>query len=167
MRFKKVVIIFLLSSVHAFAQKTKPSDSFIISGDVKNEISVAFKDLSKFNQHHIGNVVITNHLGEAKGEAKALKGVLLKEVLQSVQLKSESPKEYSRFYFVCKGNDGYTVVYSWNEIFNSPSGDEMYLVTGKDGKSEMDEAILMISPKDFKTGRRYLKALVSIQAKRV
>ena len=67
-----------------------------------------------------------------------------------------------------KANDGYTAVYSWNEIFNTVVGDAPYIVTEKDGKlaSSMEEAILMISPKDFKTGRRHIKSLTTIEVRR-
>jgi hypothetical protein len=88
--------------------------------------------------------------------------------LSVVNINAESPRVLSEYYFVCKANDGYTVVYSWNELFNTGTGDSVYIVTEKDGKqaSEMPESILMISPKDFRTGRRHVKALSSIEVRR-
>lgn len=151
------------------AQKeVKPTASFVISGQVQSPVTVQIADLNKWKVSDIGDVVITNHLGEKKSEAKRLKGVLLKDVLGSVEIKSESPRVLSQYYFVCKANDGYTIVYSWNELFNNPEGDAVYIVTEKGGKpaAEMDDSILMISPKDFMTGRRHLKALVSIDVRR-
>jgi hypothetical protein len=133
----------------AFAQKEmKSTSSFTILGDVKSPL--------------------TNHLGEKKSESKGLKGVLLKDILSSVEINSESPKVLSEYYFVCKANDGYTVVYSWNELFNTATGDSSYIVTEKEGKpaSAMDDSILMIAPKDFKTGRRHVKALTTIEVRR-
>ena len=86
----------------------------------------------------------------------------------SVEINAESPKVLSEYYFVCKANDGYTVVYSWNELFNTAVGDAAYIVTEKDGRpaSSMDDTVLMISPKDFKTGRRHVKSLTTIDVKR-
>ena len=160
---------FMLISLATFGQKEyKPTSSFVISGEVKAPVTIQIADLSKWKSVSIGDVVITNHLGERKSEAKGLKGVLLKDVLGSVEINSESPKVLSEYYFICKASDGYTVVYSWNEIFNSSVGDTAYIVTEKDGKpaSSMDDAIVMISSKDFKTGRRHVKALASIEVKR-
>lgn len=162
-------IFFLISGCLVFGQKTAiPTSSFVISGEIKSPVTIQIADLKKWKEVAIGDVTITNHMGEKKSEGKGLKGVLLKDVLGAVEINSESPKGLSEYYFVCKANDGYTVVYSWNEIFNSATGDSAFIVTEKDGKpaASMEDAILMISPKDFKTGRRHVKSLMSIEVRR-
>ena len=167
---KILLIVFLFSALHAFAQKEalKSTSSFVISGEVKAPATIKVTDLKKWTAVSVGDVVITNHLGEKKSEAKGLKGVLLKDVLGTVEINAESPKVLSEYYFVCKANDNYTVVYSWNEIFNTSIGDSALIVTEKNGKdaASMDDSILMISPKDRMTGRRHVKSLVSIEVKR-
>src|SRR5258706_3468208 len=168
-RSMKIAGFFILVVHVAFGQKEfKPTQSFTITGEVKSPTVVQAVDLKKWKIQNIGDVVITNHLGERKSEAKALRGVLLKEVLESVEINAENPRVLSEYYFVCKGNDGYTVVYSWNELLNTPTGNTPYLVTEREGKPlpEMSDAILMISPGDFKTGRRHVKALASIEVRR-
>ena len=99
---------------------------------------------------------------------KCQQGILLKEVLQSIEIKSESPKVLSEYYLVCKATDGYKVVYSWNELFNSRVGESVFIVTEKKGQraDKMDDSILLISPLDFKTGRRQVKSLDRIEIKR-
>lgn len=164
-----LLILGTFSVLMSFCQKElKPTQSFTITGEVKSPVTVQASNLKKWSVQTIGDVAITNHLGEKKSEEKALKGVLLKDVLQSVEINAESPKVLSEYYVVCKSNDGYTVVYSWNELFNSPTGNSAYLVTEQEGKplTEMNDAILMISTGDFKTGRRHVKALTSIEIKR-
>jgi hypothetical protein len=159
----------LLAGHMTWAQeKDIPTRSFVIAGEVKSPVTINIDDLKKWRAAPIGNVVITNHLGEKKSEAKELKGVLLKDVLGSVEINAETPRVLSEYYFVCKANDGYTVVYSWNELFNTMTGDSAYIVTEKEGQpaSAMKESILMISPGDFKTGRRHVKALASIEVRR-
>ncbi len=169
--FRKTVFgcLFLITSLAAFGQKEfKTTNSFTISGAVKSPMVVTFSDLEKMESRLIGSVVITNHLGEKKSEAKDLKGVLLKDVMKSLEFVAESPKVLSEFYFVCKATDGYTVVFSWNELFNSPTGDAVFIVTEKNGNKlrQMDDAMLLLSPTDFKTGRRHVKSLTTIEAKR-
>lgn len=162
-------LLFFISTGLVFGQKpNKPTSSFTISGEVKAPVTVQIDDLKKWTAVLIGDVAITNHLGEKKSEARGLKGILLKAVLSSVEINSESPKVLSEYYFICKANDGYAVVYSWNELFNTAVGDAVYIVTEKDGKpaAAMDDAIFMISPKDFKTGRRHVKSLTSVEVKR-
>jgi len=167
----KKLITFLIFSVTsvAFAQKEiKPTSEFTISGEVKGIVKITFDDLKKYKSQSIADVVITNHLGEKKSEAKGLKGVLLKLVLEKAVISSEGPKVLSEYYFVLKANDGYKVVFSWNELFNTAVGEAAYIITEKEGKSldKMNDSILLLSPNDFKTGRRHLKALASIEVKR-
>lgn len=167
---KNLVIIFLLSiPAVSFSQQIKATSSFTISGEVSATATINIADLKKWKEVSIGDLTITNHLGEKKSEAKGLKGVLLKDILQTVEIKSESPKVLSEFYFVLIASDGYKVVYSWNELFNTTTGDSVYVVTEKNGKaiSEMDDSILVVSTKDFKTGRRNVKGLASIEIRRV
>jgi len=167
----KIISLLLctLISFAGFSQKAPGrTTSFVISGEVKSPVTITLSDLTKYPELSIGDVTITNHLGEKKSEQKALKGVLLKEVLQKVEINTESPKVLSEFYFQCKAADGYLVVYSWNELFNSPTGETVFLVTSKNGIkiSDLDESILIISSKDYITGRRYVKSLTSIDVKR-
>lgn len=146
------------------AQKGLTTSVAEVKGEIKSTFTISVQDLNQYKEHTIGDVIITNHLGQKKSEAKALKGVLLKEVLQTAEISAPSPRQLSEYYLVCKASDGYTVVYSWNELFNSPSGESIFVVTQKEGKAAVDmtESILLIAPNDYKTGRRYIKSLASI-----
>lgn len=162
-------IVSLIISFSGFGQKEpEPTRSFIISGEVKAHVTISLTEFSKYPEVPMGDITITNHLGEKKSEQKSLKGILLKDILKSVEINNENPRVLSEYYFVCKSTDGYKVVYSWNELFNSPANESVYLVTSKNGQGakEMKETILMISPKDYMTGRRYLKSLATIEVKR-
>ncbi|HMO62138.1 MAG TPA: hypothetical protein PKC39_07815 [Ferruginibacter sp.] len=166
---KLYVFICLLAPLAAWAQKNlQPSDSIIISGSITNETVIPLASLSKFITHEIGDFVVTNHLGEKKSTLKGLKGVLLKELLAGVDITVESPKQLSEFYFVFAATDGYKVVYSWNEIFNNPAGNNIFVVTEKEGikATVMSERILMLNSADEKTGRRLIKALQRIEVRR-
>lgn len=164
-----LALIIILAGNSLLAQnEIKTTASFTITGEVKTDKIITIADFTKWKEQTIGDVIITNHLGEKKSEAKGLKGILLKEILQSVEIKSESPKVLSEYYFVCKATDGYKVVFSWNEIFNSKVGESVFIVTEKNGvsASKMNDSILLISPQDFKTGRRHVKSLSTIEIKR-
>lgn len=144
-----------------------PTTSFTITGAVRKAVTIHLEDILKLKFYPIGDVVITNHLGEKKSEAKALKGVLFKDLLAGAEIAVESPKLLSTCYFVCKANDGYTVVFSWNELFNNPTGNDIFVVVEKEGKpaSAMEESILILSPKDFRTGRRHVKSLATVEVR--
>lgn len=166
-------ILFLLVFVMSFfsghsQEKQTATPSFRVIGEVKQEVKILVNDLDKYRGALVKDVVITNHLGEIKSRIKKLTGVLLRDVLANVEIKSKVPGDLSACYLVCKSTDGYTITYSWNEVFNNPSGESIYLITSKEDikASDMEESILMFSPRDYKTGRRYLKSLTSIEIKR-
>lgn len=95
---------------------------------------------------------------------KKFKGALLKDVLSKVEFKTDSPKLLSEFYLVFIANDGYKVVFSWNEIFNSNNRDQALILTELNGSdaSELKENIMLVTPTDKATGRRYVKNLSKI-----
>jgi len=161
-----VLVCSLLASAQ---QKNQTTDAFLITGQIKKELRFTLANLQQLQSKSIPDVVITNHAGEPRGTASRLQGILVKDLLKAVELKEENPKLFSEFYFVFTAADEYKVVYSWNEIFNSPTGNSVYLITARDGKNlnEMDDRILIITTSDFKTGRRHIKALSSIVVKRV
>lgn len=164
--FINPLIAILLFSSFTFAQQTK---SFEIKGKVKSELTIAEEKLRAYPIHTIGTINITNHKGDIKGKAKDMKGVLLRDILQTIVLDEENPKFFNEYYFVCTGTDNYKVVFSWNELFNTAVAQKVFIVTQRDGQNMLDneDGILMISADDMRTGRRYVKNLASIQVRRV
>jgi hypothetical protein len=162
---RNILILFLFLGTTAFAQEPlKQTLSFSINGKVKNSSTITLDSLNSYPVKVIGDIKVTNHLGEFKHEDDQLKGVLLKDILSHTVLDANSPKLYSRFYFACTGNDGYVVVYSWNELFNTEVGNHVFIIMEKNGikADKMPESIQMTSASDFKTGRRYLHNLDKI-----
>ena len=74
-----------------------------------------------------------------------------------------------RFYFVFIASDGYRVVFSWNEIYNTETGNNFFIVTEMEGKKlyDVDQRIIFISTADLKTGRRYIKGLEKIEVRQL
>jgi len=160
---KKLLILFLLYSSAALSQEatTTQTHQFSITGKVKKESVITMDSLNSFTIRPIGDIKVTDHTGAFKHQDDQLKGVLLKDILNHSQWDLSSPKLFSRLYFVCTGADGYKVVYSWNEIFNTPVGDNVYIIMEKNGikADQLPASIQMASMLDFKTGRRYLHNL--------
>lgn len=169
MRKYSILILFCWSFIVHAQKDIKPSDEIVISGEVAHELKFTMADLEKMPSKKIDDIVITNHLGEVRGTAKNLKAVPLKIILDKIEFKAESPKVLSEFFLTFIATDNYKAVYSWNEIFNTTTGDNIFLITEKDGKklSEMPERILVITASDQKTGRRNIKGLNKIVVSRV
>ncbi len=145
------------------------TENFSIEGKVKKSLTVSLADLTSYKSYSIDSIVITNHLGERRSSLRNVKGVLLKDILNKVEIDAEPPKVLSEYYFVCISSDNYKVVFSWNEILNSATGKSVYILTGHEGKpaSALDNRIALVSPKDEMTGRRYVKGLQKIVVERV
>lgn len=163
---KKLLLILSLYAGTALAQDApyKTTHQFTISGKVKKESVITLDSLNSYPLKEIGDIWVTNHLGDFKHSDEKLKGVLLKGILNHSQWAVSGPKFFSELYFVCTGADGYKVVYSWNELFNTQVGDQVYILMEKNGvkADKLPESLQMASMLDMKTGRRYLHNLDKI-----
>lgn len=165
-----MVAALLLSGVRAFAQEhpVPPTDAFIITGSVKAERTITIADLAHMPQASLGDIPLKNKKGEDKGTLHGLKGVLLKDVLTNAEIVAAKHKNYSELCAVLTASDGYSNVYSWNELFNTAVGDKVYIITSLDGKAIMDmpDRILVMSLADKNSGSRHLKGLQKIEIKK-
>lgn len=157
--------ILSLFCLQAIAQKDIPTTTeFVVEGQVKKALQVNLDSIKAWPTETIDSLVIKNHLGQQKSVLKDIQGIPLKSILDKVEILSESPKQLSEFYFVFVAADGYKVVFSWNEVYNHPSGEGIYLIAGKNGKGieALEDKISMFSQTDIMTGRRYVKGLKRI-----
>ena len=162
--------LFLLATTALSAQHVStPTNGIIVQGKTEKEYSFPLTMLDTFATQSLPEFIITNHLGEKKRTLTGLRGVLLTKVLENVKFTTPNPKALSEFYFVLVANDGYKVVYSWNELFNSPIGDKVFIITQKDGKKlkDIEDRIVIASFSDLRTGRRYVEGVEKIIVARI
>lgn len=98
-----------------------------------------------------------------------MRGIPLKTLLNPVSYVYEHPRVLNEFYFVLITSDGYKVAFSWNEIYNTEAGDQYFMVTELKGQNlqDLEQRIIFVSTANFKTGRRYIKGLKSIEARQL
>jgi hypothetical protein len=164
---KKLLILFFLACTGtAFTQEKygPATNQFSISGKIKNPSVITMDSLAKYTISPVGDINVTDHTGAFKHKDEQLKGILLKDILSHTLPDAAGPKLYSAFYYTCVGSDGYKVVYSWNELFNTEVGNHVYIIMEKNGvkADQLPESIQMTSMMDMKTGRRYLHNLDKI-----
>jgi len=167
--FLSFFCVFCISVIALAQPSLTPTNNIRIFGAIEKELSYSVDDILKFNAVNVEDQLIYNHAGEVKDTLNHLKGVPLKDFLKDVKFNYNKPKELNEFYFVFSGSDGYRVVFSWNEIYNSEAGNSFYIITEMKGKSmkELDQRIVFLSSKDLKSGRRYIKCLQSIDVKKL
>ncbi len=162
--------LLLLISLQGSAQgKVVTTSNLKVTGEVKTTQVFSIYQLEQLSSISIDSFVVYNHLMEKRGVIRNIEGVRVKEILSQVEILSESPKKLSEYYFVFIASDNYSVVYSWNEIFNSPTGENIFIVTEKEGKKmqDQDDAISVLCTSDKATGRRYVKGLQEISVRHI
>lgn len=169
---KYFFFLFLLLPLTLSAQKKiEPSGSISIVGAVKQELKFSIEDLKKYPTQKAGQgkLNIYSHDGTLRSTLKSLEGIPIKALFEKVEFAVDSPKDLSQFYLVFEATDGYQVVYSWNEIFNTAVGDKVYVLTKANGLEldAMEQRIAVVSMSDARTGRRYLKGFTTITVKRL
>jgi hypothetical protein len=50
---------------------------FIVTGQIKKDLKFTLTGIEKYTSKTIGDVIITNHLGQPRGTAKQLTGILV------------------------------------------------------------------------------------------
>lgn len=163
---KYLIPILLLFGLATSAQESK---QFIVDGKVKQPMNVDLNTLKAYKTVARDSITIFNHLMQRKSSIKNIIGVPLKELLAKLEIVAESPKVLSEFYLVCTATDGYKVVLSWNEVFNSKTSNNFLILTSFETNPIKAEKgnIAMIAPGDEASGRRFVKGLSKITILRV
>ncbi len=163
MRTAAVVLLLFVTKLMLAQQNIVATDHFAIIGKVKKELLVTLTDLRSYRQTELKNVN-TSCSPKKEEKTELAKGVLIKDILDSVAFAYNSPKELNEFYFVFVASDGYRLVYSFNEIYNTETGKNLFIAVSMDGKdiSEMGNRILVLTLSDIKSGKRNMKGLKEI-----
>lgn len=143
------------------------SKKITIKGEVENQLILNVDSLKKMNVITIENFKVVCQSGSNMKENKLCKGVLLKEILEKAKIKQQNHKDRN-FYIVARATDNYKATFSWAEIFNNPTGENVYVLFEENGmpiKAQGD--MILICKNDIKTGPRHVYWLSSIEVKRV
>ena len=143
------------------------SDTLNVRGTVDHPLTLTTDDLRAFPTQTMTEMPLTRQNGADAGKLLSLKGVRLRDLLEKVVLTVRDHNDVKKMIVVATATDGYRVVFSWAEIFNSPFGDSILVYYEKDGKAlgEDEGHIAMISPKDTKTGPRHVKWLQTLEVR--
>ena len=151
---KLIIPIFLLfTQTNLFSQ-------IKITGNV---INPGVLNLQEFQTKRVSSD-IKNHVGVSKKKLKNSRGVQLTKAIADYVLLDSLPKNYSKYIYTIIAKDGYFAVFSWNELYNNPLGEKVFLIS--QSKSHPNDGILLLSKTDRYTGRRFVKDVVEIHIER-
>ena len=133
-----------------------------VGGNVERTLKLSVDDLRKLPVQQITdrrNVSVAG--GAATDSTRRLTGTLLRDVLDAAGLVERRRTDLRRSYVVASASDGYSVVFSWGELYNAPAGDGVLIVYEHDGASLPDSEgrIALVSVNDKRSGPRHVKWL--------
>lgn len=143
------------------------SKQVVVKGDIENPLTLTVDSLKKMKVSAIENFVVVCQSGANMKEDKTCKGVLLKDILDKAKIKQFNHKDRN-FYIVARATDNYKATFSWAEIYNNPTGENVYIIFEENGQPIKQQGdMILICTNDIKTGPRHVYWLSSIEVNRV
>lgn len=141
------------------------SKSISITGKVAQPLTLTLAGFGGFKLHPIENIPIISYSGDRKETIRTCKGVLLRDVLDKAGIVFEEKRDFNRLLITATATDGFRALWSWHEIYNSETGNHVFIIIEKDGKSlsAREGDFMLLSTTDTKTGPRHVRWLKSIE----
>ena len=136
-----------------------------VSGRVGSPLSLSMADILSMEMEEFQNLFIVCGAGDPKDNIRHCRGVLIEKVLQKADVLKGEHNDTKKMFIVASASDGYKVVFSWQEIFNTVIGGGVAVLTERDGKplEEGGGRLDLISTLDYYAGSRYVKNLRNIE----
>ena len=136
-----------------------------INGRVRKPLVVSMEELCAMETEEFEDLFIVCGSGDPKGCIGSCRGVLLEDIIRKAEVIKEEHDDTKKMFLVASADDGYKVVFSWQEIFNSPVGGGVLILFEKDGKplDQERKRVDLISAQDIFMGSRYVKGLTNIE----
>lgn len=139
------------------------SEQLAVSGAVKNSLTLKVDDLRAFAADQIASVTVTRRVDD-KETASTVRGVKLTALLERAVLASTDQNDWKHTVVLATATDGYQVVFSWPELFNSDIGAGALVIFERDGQplAEREGRIALVSARDLRNGPRSVRWLVHL-----
>ena len=154
-----------MQRTHGASGALRRVNALRVSGRVKQPLVVSMEELRGMDTEEVTDLPIFCGSGTPKGRIAGCRGVLLENVIRMAEVITQEDNDTKRMFIVASAGDGYKVVFSWQEIFNTPIGGGVMILIERDGKSlcEKNGGPELISAEDYFTGSRYVKGLENIE----
>ncbi len=146
-------------------QAPKVGNEVTVTGRVKHPLILHISELCTMDAEDVRDLQIICGSGDPKGRIAHCRGVFLENVIRRAEVITEEDNDTKKMFVAVTAGDGYKVVFSWQEIFNTPIGEGVMLLIEKDGKPLCGEhdRLDLISAQDYFTGSRYVKGVEKIE----
>jgi DMSO/TMAO reductase YedYZ molybdopterin-dependent catalytic subunit len=144
------------------------STRLTVAGEVQRELVLTVDDLRALAERHGG---LARCADETKlpPQFRGYAGARLVDLLAEADIRRDAPHALRRSYIVATASDGYQVVFSWGELFNTPVGREVLVAVEHDGAPLRDGEgrFALVSFADERLGPRHVKWLSRIEVRRL
>jgi hypothetical protein len=132
---------------------------------VEQASRITLKDLLAREMVEVSDLLVACGSGEPKGSIASCRGVLLTDILGEAGVIVTDHNDTKKMFVVASSADGYTTVFSWQELFNTAVGEGVLVVLERDGSPvhHGQGQVDLISARDFLTGPRYVKRLANLK----
>ncbi|VVD63002.1 molybdopterin-dependent oxidoreductase [Pandoraea terrigena] len=143
------------------APASRVSREVVVSGCVKRRHSFDLGALMRLPTQLTGPLDVVCLSGRTVRSASEYKGVRLSALLDIAQLRLPHARDFTRAFVLAQGADGYTVMFSWHELYNTPVGIGALVIYERDGRPLGDDegGIGLISTGDLRVALRRVRAL--------
>ena len=140
-------------------------NKLVVTGRVARPLVLGMEELRAMDTEEIADLMVICGDGDPKGNIRNCKGVLLEKILGMADVIKEEHNDTKKMFIVVSAHDGYKVVFSWQEIFNTSVGGGVMILLERDGKPLDGEQgqLELISAEDYFAGSRYVKGLKKIE----
>lgn len=143
--------------------------SLRVSGAVEHPLNLGVDALRNFPARQVAEVPLICQSGANVGKLEQLRGVRLQDILDKAVIEAPDHNDVKKMVIIASASDGYKVIFSWSEVFNSPIGEGVIVFFEKDGMPLADEEgrIALVSTRDTRTGPRHVKWLREIEVRKI
>jgi hypothetical protein len=151
----------------AEGELSNPMENIVlrVTGRVANPLMLKMAEIRDMEGEEFRDLFIVCSTGEPRDNIQRCRGVLIEKIIQRADALKEEHNDTKKMFIVATADDGYKVVFSWQEIFNTQIGGGVAVLTERDGRplGETRDRIDLISAQVYYAGSRYVRDLRHIE----
>lgn len=165
--FLPVLTVFISNARDSKQKQIIKSDTVFVKGLVDSPYFITRNKLQLFAVQEGKALAITGPEGKIKRTIASYKGILLTDILSKAHINLKNEKDRGKYFITVKATDGYTVIFSYNELMFAGAGKNTSLLFEEEEKTIDDGPFAIVCVSDLVTGPRHVKWVKEIEVKKI
>ena len=147
------------------APPASPGRALTIAGGVERSLTLNVEDLRQRPSTELAELRVAGKFGRKS----VVRGVRLRDLLKEAGIVTRDHNTVKKLAIIASADDKYSVVFSWNELFNASAGENVLVLFERDGQPlpHAEGPLALLSADDLRTGPRHVKWLRAIEVRQV